>query len=117
MEGTGAGGNEQLRSAREEIQLYRSELETVQRLWNDLQTEHVKAQTALERARQDCEEEKAALNQRIRDLEDSIKALQMKVLANPNMLNPVVIELEAQRDAARKHRDELQEQLRALQRQ
>ncbi|KAI0098740.1 hypothetical protein GGR51DRAFT_552371 [Nemania sp. FL0031] len=138
---SGQEGDE-LRALREEIKLYRSELETLQTLWNDLQTQHIVAQTARENAenaqreceeerealrqmseeekaalQQMCEEEKARLQQMIDDLNETNKILQMKLLADPNLLQPILIEVEAQRDAARRHRDELQQRVYELEHQ
>ncbi|KAI0490177.1 hypothetical protein F4859DRAFT_523982 [Xylaria cf. heliscus] len=119
MGGTQTTGqtSDELRAAQEELKMYRTELATLQKIWNDLQTQHVQLQTRLENAEHDCDEQKKLLQQQLVEANQSIHVLQMKVIADPNKLQPVIIEMEAQRDAARKHRDELHEQLRELQRQ
>ncbi|KAI1422249.1 hypothetical protein F5Y12DRAFT_641110 [Xylaria sp. FL1777] len=109
--------NEELQVAREELKLYKAELETVQRLWNDLQTQHVNVQTDLESAQKKYDEEKSHLKQKLEESNQSIKVLQMKVLADPNNLQPVIIEMEAQRDTARKNRDQLRENVKKLEQQ
>ncbi|KAI1750045.1 hypothetical protein F4782DRAFT_532936 [Xylaria castorea] len=122
--------DDELRAAQEELNLYKSELATLQKLWNDIQTQHVKLQKQLENAQrdcdeekkllqqsaeQDCDEQKKLLQQQLSEANQSIHVLQMKVLADPNKLQPAMIEIEGQRDAARKHRDELHEIVRGLQ--
>ncbi|KAI1151589.1 hypothetical protein F4825DRAFT_350867 [Nemania diffusa] len=106
-----------LRELRGELKLYKGELETVQNLWNDLQTQHVILQRQLEKAQRQCDEEKAQLQLQVTERDQSIGVLQMKVASDPNKLQPAIIELEAQRDAARKHRDELQQRVNELQQQ
>ncbi|KAI0506831.1 hypothetical protein F5B22DRAFT_650312 [Xylaria bambusicola] len=96
---------EELESARQEAELYREELETIQKLWNDLQTQHIVLQTELSQAKESCDEEKAHLEQKLKESASEIKVLQMKVLADPNKVKPAMIELEAQRNAAYKNRD------------
>ncbi|KAI3332717.1 hypothetical protein F4824DRAFT_286571 [Ustulina deusta] len=98
--------SEELDTTKEELELYKSELETLTRLWNDLQTKHVDVQTDLESAQQ-----------KLAESDEIVKVLQMKVVADPNKLQPVMIELEAQRDAARKNRDELRENIKTLEQQ
>ncbi|KAI8951117.1 hypothetical protein F4801DRAFT_308871 [Xylaria longipes] len=124
--------SDDLRAAQEELKLYRSELMTLQKTWNDLSTQHVQLQKQLENAQRNCDEEKKAiqqsaqqdcdaqrklLQQQLHEANQNIQVLQMKVIADPNKLQPVIIQIEGQRDAARKHRDELHAEIRALQQQ
>ncbi|KAI0533907.1 hypothetical protein GGR58DRAFT_84963 [Xylaria digitata] len=111
------GGSDELQAAKLELQLYKDELGTLQNLWNDLQTQHINLQTQLENADKNCDEEKAHLQVKLQECQDHKKVLQMKVFADPNKLQPAIIELEAQRDSALQTRDELREQLRALKQQ
>ncbi|TGJ83309.1 hypothetical protein E0Z10_g5463 [Xylaria hypoxylon] len=110
-------GHDELQSTEEELELYKAELATLQSLWNDLQTQHVIVQTQLENAEENCDEEKAHLQQKLNECKLETKVLQMKVIADPNKLQPVIIEMEAQRDAAWKQRDGLREEIKALRQQ
>ncbi|KAJ2992788.1 hypothetical protein NUW58_g2050 [Xylaria curta] len=121
---TGAGsgnGDDELRAAKEELKLYKAELGKLQELWNDLQTQHLQLQSEFDyhkaNSERECDEEKKALQQQIDDANESIKVLQMKLIAEPNKLTPAFIEIESQRNAARQHRDELQAKVRELEKQ
>ncbi|KAI1819420.1 hypothetical protein F4861DRAFT_527056 [Xylaria intraflava] len=93
-----------------ELNLYKEEMGTLQKLWDDLQTQHVELQKRLEDeqknrdAREECETDKANLQQKLDDANQSIHALKLKVFAEPSKLQPAIIELEAQRNAARQRR-------------
>ncbi|KAI2635058.1 hypothetical protein GGS21DRAFT_490268 [Xylaria nigripes] len=106
--------NDELKALKAELQLYKEEMETIQKLWDDLQTEHVKLQHRHENGQKECEEEKAHLKRKLDECNQSHKALQMKLAAEPGKLQPVIIELEAQRDAARQQRDEHRERIKRL---
>ncbi|KAI3318374.1 hypothetical protein HD806DRAFT_512124 [Xylariaceae sp. AK1471] len=98
---------DELRSANEQINILRSELKVVQQLWNNCQDDIVAKQTR-------CDDEKAQLQQLLDDSKEDIEFLQKKVVADPNKLQPFLIEVEAQRDAARKDRDSQREDNRQL---
>ncbi|RWA12504.1 hypothetical protein EKO27_g2593 [Xylaria grammica] len=112
--GAPAASTKGVQEVKEELEVYRSELETVQELWNDLQTQHLELQTRLEKSEKSCEDEKAFLFQKLKESADEIKVLQMKVIADPNKIQPVIIEIEAQRNAANKNRDQLWEEVKRL---
>ncbi|KAI0965222.1 hypothetical protein F4678DRAFT_340477 [Xylaria arbuscula] len=106
--------SEQLQIAKEEIGLYQNELNTLQKHWNTLQTQHVQAQTDLENAQKKADEEKAVLQEKLDETNQTVKVLQIKVLENPNNIKPIQLELEAQRDSARKSRDEMRENVKKM---
>lgn len=97
---TGKDGEDELRTAKAELQLYKGELSSVQSMWDDLLTQHVKLQTDLEN-----------LQKKLDDSNQTNKVLEMKVLADPSKLQPALIAVEAQRDAARDERDEQRKEL------
>jgi predicted nucleic acid-binding Zn-ribbon protein len=99
---------DELHTANEQINILRSELEHVQRLWNDSLDDTLAKQTR-------CEDEKAQLQQQLDDSQRDVEIFKMKVAADPNKLQPFLIEVEAQRDAARKDRDAQREANRLLQ--
>ncbi|KAF2973567.1 hypothetical protein GQX73_g60 [Xylaria multiplex] len=113
----GSSGGDAQTQLKTEVKLYKDELSTMQELWNDLQTQNVNLQTQLDNAEKNCEEDKAHLHAKLQEAEAEKKVLQMKVIADPNKLQPAMIELEAQRDAALQTRDELREQFKAVRQQ
>ncbi|KAI1196073.1 hypothetical protein F5X97DRAFT_306389 [Nemania serpens] len=107
----GQDGEDELRTAKAEVQLYKGELSTVQSLWDDLQTQHVGLQTKLENAQREYNEEKARLQKELDESLQTNNVLEMKVGAEPTDIPPLVAELEEQRDEARDERDQLRERL------
>jgi hypothetical protein len=104
--GTGTGDlSEELKSAREEVEILRSELTTVQEYWNDLQTKHLELQAQLD---------ESSLRQELEDMKKDHENLLLKINSDPNNINLAVVAIEAQRNVARKERNELREEVKTL---
>ncbi|KAI8633374.1 hypothetical protein F5Y19DRAFT_297796 [Xylariaceae sp. FL1651] len=103
--------------AREESKLWREELETLQSLWNNLTKSNIDLQTQFADAQRLCADEKAQLQEQLDEAKQKEKDLQMKIVTNPDALQPYIIQVEAQRDSARGQRDAARNQIRDLQQQ
>ncbi|GAP82660.2 hypothetical protein SAMD00023353_0101930 [Rosellinia necatrix] len=75
------GGGGELRSVREQLTLYKGELESLQTIWDDLQAQHLVLQTELEDARRADEAEIASLRQALDERTRELDELQQTALA------------------------------------